>query len=338
MYVRDGAVIDKSDYVYGTNTIVDSGTLSSFIAEHYQIHDYIPKNILLSFALEEEDMQMLEGFLSERAEHKISIKTSERGDLRKLCDTVNENAAEKARQYVIDASKQEEVLVELARLLQLEVLPERIEAYDISNIGSESKVCGMVVAEGGKLNRSEYRLFNIKSVKGTDDYASMREALERRINRMSEVSVGAFAKQPDLILLDGGRGHVSVIKELMREKGIDIPVFGMVKDEYHKTRALCNEKDEINIAKNKAVFVFIYSLQEEVHRFSVSKSSRAKISTLKRSSLENIDGIGKAKAAILLAEFGGLAQIKRADTERLAATKGISRADAERIYAPLPLA
>ena len=331
MYVRDGAVIDKADYVFGASTLTDSGSLASFLAEHYRQRDHIPKNILLSFELEDEDIQTLTEYFSQTAGRKIIVRTPERGELHKLCETVNENAAERAKQYALDAKRDESVLVTLAELLKLETLPERIEAYDISNIGSENKVCGMVVCENGKFNRSDYRSFNIKSVAGTDDYASMREAIERRISHLLSDSTGSFSKYPDLILLDGGRGHVSTVKEVLQNMGVEIPVFGMVKDDYHKTRALCTESDEINIAKYKSVFMLIYGIQEEVHRFSVSRMSNAKSKTLRRSSLENIEGIGKAKAAILLRELGGLAGVKAADESRLTAIKGISTADARRI-------
>ena len=331
MYVRDGAVIDKSDHIFGSNTIIDSGALTSFIIEHYRVYDFIPKNILLSFELDDDDITTLSEYLFTLTGRKISIRTPERGDLHKLCETVNENAAECAKQYLNDMQKDESVLAELTSLLQLEVVPERIEAYDISNIGSENKVCGMVVFEGGRFNKADYRSFNIKSVEGTDDYASMREALKRRFKHLIEDESGSFSNYPDLILLDGGRGHVSVIKELLDEMELDIAVFGMVKDDFHKTRALCTEKDEINIAKNKPIFMLVYKIQEEVHRYSVSKTMSSKRSTLKRSSLEKIKGIGAAKAALLLREFGGLANIKNADVDSLAAVKGISRADAENI-------
>lgn len=331
MYVRDGAVIDKADYVFGASTLTDSGSLASFLAEHYRQRDHIPKNILLSFELEDEDIQTLTEYFSQTAGRKISVRTPERGELHKLCQTVNDNAAERAKQYALDAKRDESALVTLAELLMLETLPERIEAYDISNIGAENKVCGMVVSENGKFNRSDYRSFNIKSVKGTDDYASMREAIERRISHLLSDSTGSFSKYPDLILLDGGRGHVSTVKEVLQNMGVEIPVFGMVKDDYHKTRALCTESDEINIAKYKSVFMLIYGIQEEVHRFSVSRMSNAKSKTLRRSSLENIEGIGKAKAALLLRELGGLAGVKSADESRLCAIKGIGAADARRI-------
>jgi len=331
MYVRDGAVTDKADYVFGASVIADSETLSSFITEHYRIRDYIPKTILLSFNLEDEDMKMITEYLSDKAGRKVTVKTPERGDLHRLCETVNDNATERARRYAADARSDESVLLDITELLRLEVLPERIEAYDVSNIGADNKVCGMVVYEDGRFNKADYRSFNIKEVKGTDDYASMREAMARRFSHLLSDESGSFSRYPDLILLDGGRGHVSCVKELAREMGIDIPIFGMVKDDFHKTRALCTESDEINIAKNKAVYMLIYRIQEEVHRFSVSKSSNAKRSTLRHSSLEKIKGIGAAKAAKLLKELGGLGGVKKASEDELAAIKGISRADAANI-------
>ncbi len=333
MYVRDGAVTDKADFSFGANTIADSGTLTSFLIEHYRIHDYIPKNILLSFSLEEEDITSLVEYLSVKAGRKISVRTPERGDLHKLCETVRENAAEKARQSALDAKKDEYVLYELAELISLESLPERIEAYDISNIGSDNKTCGMVVCQNGKFNKSDYRVFNIKSVEGTDDYASMREALGRRFEHLLNDEHGSFASYPDLILIDGGKGHISAVKQVMREKGIELPVFGMVKDDFHKTRALCTENEEINIAKHRSVFMLIYGIQEEVHRFSVKRTSEAKRKTLKHSSLENIKGIGAAKAKLLLSALGGLVAVKQADEETLAAIKGINRNDAANIVA-----
>ena len=166
---------------------------------------------------------------------------------------------------------------------------------------------------------------------GTDDYASMREALTRRFTHRDGEN-GSFPDKPDLVLLDGGKGHVSVIRGLFSEMGIDIPVFGMVKDEHHKTRALTTDTDEINIAREQAVFTFIYRIQEEVHRFTVSRMENAKRKTLKHSSLEAIKGIGQTKAKALLTHFGGLAGVKAAEISELSSVKGISAADAAEIY------
>ena len=190
----------------------------------------------------------------------------------------------------------------------------------------------MIVTNGKAFKRSDYRSFKIKSLNSTtDDYASMREVIDRRLSHLSD-SDGSFSHLPDLILLDGGRGHVGVVKELLRERGMEhIAVFGMVKDDYHKTRALCTEDEEINIAKENAVFVFIYKIQEEVHRYTVSKMDSAKRKTLTKSKLTNIKGIGDAKAKLLLKTFGGLSGVKSASVEALSTVSGITPEIAQNI-------
>ncbi len=330
-YIRGGAVMDKDDFLAGTERILDEETLGAFICEHYRVREHIPKQILLSFSLDDEEVAGLSQYLSEMAGHKVTLRTPERGQAHTLCELVCSNAAERVRQYRLDAEKDEGALVRLAELLELPSYPTRIEAYDISNLGTEHLTAGMVVCEDGKLCKADYRYFKIKSVEGTtDDYASMREALDRRLSHLTDED-GSFAKLPDLILLDGGRGHVSVVRALMEERGLDIPVFGMVKDDFHKTRALCSEDGEISIARENAVFVLIYRLQEEVHRFTVSRMDAAKRKTLTHSSLTKIKGIGDAKAKALLAAFGGITGVKNATEEELSAVKGISRADAANI-------
>lgn len=332
-YIRAGAVVDKEEFLAGAERILDEETLGAFICEHYRVREHIPKQILLSFSLEPDEMEGLSQYLTHMAGHKVTLRTPERGQAHTLCELVCSNAAEKVRQYRLDAEKDESALVRLAEILELPGYPARIEAYDISNLGSEHLTAGMVVCEDGKFNKSDYRYFKIKSVEGTtDDYASMREALDRRLSHLED-GEGSFSKLPDLILLDGGRGHVGVVRELMEERGLDIPVFGMVKDDFHKTRALCTEDGEISIARENAVFVLIYRLQEEVHRFTVSRMDAAKRKTLTHSTLTKIKGIGDAKAKALLQAFGGIGGIKTATEEELAAVKGISKTDAAQIRA-----
>ncbi len=332
-YIRAGAVIDKDEFLAGGERILDEETLGAFICEHYRVREHIPKQILLSFALESDEMEGLSQYLTHMAGHKVTLRTPERGQAHTLCELVRSNAAEKVRQYRLDAEKDEGALVRLAELLELPSYPARIEAYDISNLGTEHLTAGMIVCEDGKFNKSDYRYFKIRSVEGTtDDYASMREALDRRLSHLED-GEGSYSKLPDLILLDGGRGHVGVVRELMEERGLDIPVFGMVKDDFHKTRALCTEDGEISIARENAVFVLVYRIQEEVHRFTVSRMDAAKRKTLTHSTLTKITGIGDAKAKALLQVFGGITGVKNATEEELAAVKGISKADAARIRA-----
>jgi excinuclease ABC subunit C len=270
-------------------------------------------------------------YLTKIAGHKITVKTPERGTLRTLCEMVQKNAADRAKLYKIDAEKDEGTLARLAGLLQLEEYPARIEAYDISNLGKEHITAGMIVCKGGKLSRSDYRSFKIASVEGVDDYGSMREAISRRLSHLEDEK-GSFSELPDLILLDGGRGHVSVIRELLRERGLSIPVFGMVKDDFHKTRALCTDTEEISIAREREIFLLIYKIQEEVHRFTVSRMENAKRKTVKTSSLTKIDGIGEAKAKKLLAAFGGMGALKLASEAEIAAVRGISARDAQAVW------
>ena len=333
MYIRSGLVNDKSDFVFNNEAITDSEALSAFLIEHYINKEYIPKSIILSFELNEDDVLDIESFLSERATHRVTVKKAERGIFRDLANTVRENASEKIRQLKLQNQKDEGLLISLAELLRLESVPERIEAYDISNLGSENITAGMVVYKNGKPSKNDYRIFNIKSVVGApDDYASMQEAIRRRIKHLKEDTTSSFAEYPDLFLIDGGKGHVSAVKAVLLEENMDIPVFGMVKDDFHKTRSLCTEQDEINIAKEQSIFMLIYRIQEEVHRFTVNKVMKSKRGSLTHSSLEKISGIGPTKAKKLMQSFGTLSDIKHATEEEIVKVKGISKADAIAIY------
>ena len=330
LYIRNGALTDRDEFCFGADEIAEKSDIAAFICRHYQTREYIPKSVCLSFDAGE-DAELIKTFLSERAERKIEVTTPVRGERKKLCDIADENAREAGKRFCAETAKTDEALVKLAEMLSLETLPERIEAYDISNLGAEHLTAGMIVCEGGKFKKKDYRLFKIKGVSGTDDYLSMSEAIERRFSHLGDGG-GSFAAYPDLILLDGGKGHVSTVKAKLAEMGIDVPVFGMVKDDYHKTRALTTELDEINIAREQRVFVMIYRIQEEVHRFTVSKMESAKRKTLKHSTLEKINGIGAAKARVLLAAFGGIGAIKSATEDEIARVKGISAADARAVY------
>lgn len=330
-YIRGGVLHDKADFLFGADSILEPEDMTTFLCEHYKAREYIPPKILLAFDMEGEDMELVSSYLSKIAGHKISVRTPERGTLRTLCDMVEKNAADQAKLYKIDLQKDEGTLSNLAALLKLETYPTRIEAYDISNLGHEHITAGMIVCKDGKFSRSDYRSFKIGSVDGVDDYSSMREALSRRLAHLEDAE-GSFSELPDLILLDGGRGHVSVVRELLRERGIDLPVFGMVKDDYHKTRALCTDTEEISIAREREIFLLIYRIQEEVHRYTVSRMDAAKRKTLKTSTLTKIPGIGESRAKKLLAAFGGMGAIKNATLEEIASVRGISARDAENVW------
>ena len=330
--IRDGVLVNKSDYVFGSERIVDESGISTFLCEYYRGKEDIPREILLSFDIDEEEKELIGQYLSSLVGVKVEVRVPERGDKRGLCKMAVENAEQAARQYVSDAERSDTVLASLASLLGLEALPVRIEAYDISNLGEEHKTAGMIVCEDGKLKSADYRSFSIRDVDGTDDYACMCETMRRRFAHLND-ETGSFSQIPDLILLDGGRGHVSRVREALSDMGLEIPVFGMVKDDFHKTRALCDEDREISIAREQQIFVFIYKLQEEVHRYTVGRMTNAKRKTLKRSSLEDIKGIGPKKARAILLKFGTLSAVKKAEADALAMTPGVSRSDADAIVA-----
>ncbi len=330
-FVREGRIINSENYIFTPDELIDTNDLEMFLYDFYSKRGDVPKEVLLSFGLDGE-IDALEGALKDICEHKVVIKTPERGELKKLCDMVYENAAHHAFQYKEGKEQNELVLVKLASMLGLECLPERIESYDISNYGKENITAGMVVAVDGKMKKSEYRLFKIKELSDKqDDYASMREAITRRFERL-KAGDDVFSQMPDLILLDGGRGHVSVVKEVLEKMNISVPVFGMAKDDYHKTRTLCDETREISIAKEKSVYMLIFKLQEEVHRFTISKMRASKEKSLRKSFLEEIDGIGKEKAKKLLAHFKSLSELKNASFEEICNVKGISKQNAEAVF------
>lgn len=327
--VREGVLNGKNEYIFGADKILDEAALTAFLVDYYSHSDSIPKKIVFDASVKVEEA-LLSAFLSERCEKKVTLWTPQRTEMKKLCEMVYNNAREKAQAYVKEYEKDNSILFRLAELLELESVPERIEAYDISNIGSEHKTGGMVVYVDGKPKKSDYRSFNIKDVEGTDDYACMRETLRRRLSHLGDIQ-GSMGEYPDLILLDGGRTHVSAVRDVLADMEIDIPIFGMVKDDFHKTRALCTENEEISIAREQAVYGLVFRIQEEVHRYTVSKMSNAKSNTVKKSSLEKIKGIGASKAKALLAHFGGISAIKGASLEELCTVKGISKKDAESI-------
>ncbi len=326
--VRGGAIADSTSWFFGADQFTDSPALTAFLCDLYEKREYIPKEILLGFPLDEEDRQTLSDFLKEQSGGKVYLLFPERGEKKALIDMVSENAREKAAANRAEAEKNSDTLIRLASLLGLEVVPERIEAFDISNLGNENIVAGKVVLVNGKPSKKDYRLYKIRSTATQDDYASMEEAVRRRLDHPED-------PYPDLFLLDGGNAHVRVIRDLLDSLGVDIPVYGMVKDEYHKTRALAAGDGEISIAKDQPVFVMIYSLQEEVHRFTVARMTAAKRKTLRTSSLEKIPGIGPAKAKALLAHFKSISALRAASAAEIAAVRGIGPKDAEAIAAAL---
>ncbi|MBQ7363918.1 MAG: excinuclease ABC subunit UvrC [Clostridia bacterium] len=329
--IREGALVNKNEFILSSSELTGREDAVSLIADYYDGRASIPREVMLDFDISDDDVELLSEYISLGTKYKVSVRVPERGDGRALCDMALENAKEAARQAKLEGEREDKSVRRLAELLGLDSVPSRIEAYDISNIGNENIVASMVVWQGGKLKRSDYRSFNIKTTSGQDDYASMREALSRRLLHIGD-GTPSLGERPDVILLDGGVGHVSAVSEVMHTLNLDIPLFGMVKDDYHKTRAITDGKTEISIAREMNVYTFVYNLQEEAHRFAGKQSSGAKRKTLRHSSLEKIEGIGPKKAKILLHAMP-LSKIRGASVDELSKIRGISERDAERIRA-----
>ena len=335
LILRRGKLIDSERILIGADEILESDTFSAFLTEYYKTREYIPNVIMIPPELNSEELSECREYLSSLAGKSVTIHCPERGQFRRLLQMSADNAREYVMHQRMANDKQDKKLFELAEILSLEVLPEHIEAYDISNSGKEHTVAGMICIKDGKFSKKDYRLFNIKGCV-QDDYSAMKEALSRRMAHYQQELADTEADKkwslPDLILLDGGVGHVNVIKELLLEMNIDVPVFGMVKDEHHKTRTLTDGENEVSIAANQTVFRFVYGIQEEIHRFTFGAMDKKRRGAVKHSSLEKISGIGETKAKKLMESFKTVAKIKEASIDELSSVKGISRTDAVNVY------
>ena len=328
--IQEGKLTSKNDFLFSSDECVDSSSVSAFLCSYYADSSRTPSRLLLGFELEEEDKSVLSELLRSKRGKRVSLDTPKRGESKRLCEMAEKNARERAERYKNDVEREDRALLLLAKTLCLEVLPERIEAYDISNIGKEHITASMVVYSDKKMKKSDYRVFKIESTDGIDDYGAMREVLSRRLAHVGEDS-SSLGQCPDLILLDGGHTHVGVGKRVLEDMGLDIAIFGMVKDEHHKTRTLCDEHNEFSISHEQMLYTLIYRIQEEAHRFAVKHSTDAKRRAMRRSSLCDIKGIGDKKAKILLNAFGSIKNLSTASVDDIASVTGITRMDAENI-------
>ncbi len=329
---EQGALKNSEHFIFDTSEEL-ADERQSLITSYYSLDRKIPSLIIVDG--EVSDSELVAQWLTEKRGKKVSILLPQRGDKVKLTQMCLTNAAQKLSEHLGFFGADTAVLDELKKILGLKKTPEYIEAYDISHTAGSDNVAGMVVFRDARPLRSAYKRFAIKGFSGQDDYGSMREVISRRLNRYveNEGSGEGFGRLPDLILLDGGQGQVNAVKPVIEAFGFDIPVFGMVKDSKHRTRAITDDGSEISINSGRRVFTLISSIQEEVHRFAITyhKSKHSKSSLVL--SLTKIEGIGEKKAAILLKHFKTLSAVRTADREALKAVKGISERDAERIYA-----
>ena len=325
-----GRLCDRQDFsveVMGD----DKSQREEFILSFYNNKTEIPQHITLDG--EAENSELLERWLTEKSGRRVYISVPVIGEQKKLVDMCKQNAAERVAQLSGATGRELSVLQELATLLGLETIPYYIESYDISNISGSDNVAGMVVFENGKPLKKAYRKFRIKSFEGQDDYASMNEVLTRRFEEyLAHKDEGeGFGRLPDLILLDGGAGQVSAVKPVLEKFGIDVPLFGMVKDDKHRTRAITGESGEIAINMNRRVFSFVTNIQDEVHRFAIGYHRNRRSASLK-SSLTDIEGVGEKRAAELLRYFKTIKNIKEADLEELMGAPRMTRQAAMAVY------
>ena len=308
------------------------GMRSDFITSYYSMRDNIPKRVTVDGEVADRDL--LEQWLSEKKGKKVTVFVPARGEQLEIVNMCRKNAEEKLAIKKGRTGREIAVLDELKDLLGLKKTPEYIESYDISHTAGQDSVAGMIVFKGGKPYRKAYKRFSIKSFDGNDDYRAMNEVLTRRFSEYekSKDSTEGFGKLPDLILLDGGVGQVHAVEPVLREFGLKIPLFGMVKDNRHRTRAISGDGGEIAINSKRQVFTLVSEIQNEVHRFSVAYHHQKHAKRGLSLSLTEIEGVGEKRASALLKYFKTMTAIKNAEVDELSKAPGITSAVAQNIY------
>lgn len=329
--VREGNLTDRREFL--TDLMEDlPSAKSEFLLSYYAEPDLIPKRILLDEVLP--DAADLERILSERSGHAVHLVTPQIGDQKQLIETCRTNAAERLTHELSFTGNHLKALEELKDLLHLETLPRYIESYDISNTAGSENVAGMVIFVDGAPFKSGYKKFRIQSFVGQDDFRSMAEVLDRRFAEYEKAEdETGFGRLPDLILLDGGKGQVSAVEQIIKAHHLNVPLFGMVKDSKHRTRAVTAGGDDIEIKANRRVYTLVSTIQEEVHRFAISfhRSRSAKKGVA--STLLEIPGVGDVRRKALIKTFKTVSALSQAEKEDIAAVPGIDAKTAASVYA-----
>lgn len=328
---REGLLVNTEHFImdYSENL---AETRYEMLTTYYSTGRQIPPLVVVDGDVLDKDL--VEQYLTKLRGKKTVILKPQRGEKVRVMEMCLQNAAQKLGENLGRKGKETAILDELAKILGLSKTPEYIESYDISHTAGSDNVAGMVVFKNAQPLKSAYRKFSIKGFDGQDDYGSMREVISRRLNRYVEQQQTGegFGRLPDLILLDGGQGQVNAVKPIIEAFGFDIPVFGMVKDSKHRTRAIASGGEEISISSGRGVFTLVSTIQEEVHRFAISYHKQKHTKGSLQTSLKKIDGIGDKKAAALLLNFKTMANIKKATPEELSIINGITKKDAQNIY------
>ena len=326
----DGQLSDREQFLMEEQDNLPSAR-AAFIQQYYTLRGRIPPQVTVDGEVEDSDL--LEQWLTDKAKRRVHIVLPQIGEQAKLTEMCRQNAAERIAQQVGMTGQTATALEEIRQLLDLPDTPTYIECYDISHTAGSEPVAAMVVFENGQPLRSAYRKFKIKSAIGGDDYGAMAEVLTRRIEEYlaNRDSGTGFGRKPDLILLDGGSGQVAAVAPVLQQFGIDIPLYGLVKDDRHRTRAIALSGGEIAIHRKRAAFTLLANIQEEVHRSAIRYHRQRRKGSSLATTLTEIEGIGSTRAKALLRQFGSLKGVQNATIEELLLVKGMTRPAAESI-------
>ena len=325
-FVRGSKMIGREHYFYqDLKDMDDKEILSGFIKQYYLDNPNIPSKIMIREEIE--DKNAIEGWLSTSLGKKVEIKTPKKGEKLRFVEMAENNAKVTLENKEKDKS---EILLELKDVLRMDKLPRKIETYDISNISGEYMVAGMCVMQDGVIKKNLSRRFKIKTVYGQDDPKCMEEVITRRLKHSIENPKGGFGELPDAIFADGGITQIRAVKKAIAKYNLDIPVFGMVKNDKHQTRALMDEsRQELEISQK--LMNLITNFQDTVHDTAITYHRKLRDKEITKSELDNIEGIGEVKKKALLKEFGSVERIKNASIEELTKVKGITKKLAEKI-------
>ncbi len=334
-FVREGRVVGRREMrIDEADDLSDGAILSAFIKQFYADTEDIPRYILSPCDIEDGDSIAI--WLSQKRDSRVQILIPQRGDKVKMVQMVAKNARLSVQHFMLTRLKQETAqknIALLAEAIGYEGRLRRIEAYDISNISGTNSVGGMVVFIDGAKRKSEYRRFKIQYVDGPDDYASMSEVLYRRFSHEARVGDDHFSDMPDLILMDGGIGHVHVAQKVLFDLGLNFPVYGMVKDDKHRTRGLVDgDGHEVNLNPTGAAFMLIARIQEEVHNYAISYHKHLRKKAMVKSELDEVPGIGAKRKEMLLKTFSSVENIKKATVDELCAVPSMNREAAVNLY------
>jgi len=333
-FVRDGKLCGREHFIMSTvQEDNDSDTLAAFIKQFYSEAAHVPTEI--SLATPPTDKDAIAAWLSGLAGRQVNINIPQKGEKRSMVNLAQTNADLTVSQFGThirkEAERNKKALNEITQALGIDINLSRIEAYDISNTQGYESVGSMIVFENGKAKNSDYRKFRLKAVIGPDDYAGIEEIIARRLNRYKEAH-DAFAKLPDIIFVDGGKGQITAAEKALYSAGINIPICGMVKDDRHRTRGLLFQGEETNLPRTSEGFKLVTRIQDEVHRFALEYHRKLRADSQVRSVLDDIPGIGATRRKELLKHFKSIGAIRDASLEELTQAPAMNKKAANAVY------